>query len=66
MKKPKGTAHATLSKFYRSRSNYFHISAPIIRNPLAAMAEAAGEFFAGSQFLEGKGITYKKSRKVVY
>lgn len=60
--KPNGTAHPTLAKFYASRGKYTHISAPIVRNPLAIIAEAKGTIFHGPQMVVGHRKTLNAGR----
>lgn len=62
--KPNGTAHPTLAKFYASRGKYTHISAPIIRNPLAIIAEAKKEVFHGPQMVASRGRTLNKGSNI--
>lgn len=49
-------------QFLRGRERMVHISAPIIRNPQAVIAEAVNEPFFGPQFIVDKGTTFKPGR----
>lgn len=49
---------AYLKALRPSRGRYLHVSAPILRNPLAIKAELAHEPFYGPQFVVAKGTTY--------
>lgn len=57
-----GTAHPTVTQFYASRVKFFHVSAKIVRNPKAALAEALGQPYDGPQFVPERGTTYNKGR----
>lgn len=50
----------SLGQFKRGLERLFHLSAPLAKNPKAAMAESHGKMFLGPQFLVVKGTTYKK------
>ena len=52
----------SLGQFKRAIERMVHVSAPIIRNPLAAIAEVKNEPFFGPQFVAEKGTTLKAGR----
>lgn len=60
--KRQGTAHATVAKFFASRGQYTHISAPIVENPLAIIARAKNETFHGPQMVVGHRKTLNAGR----
>lgn len=41
---------------------YLHVSAEIVRNPLAAIAEANNKLFTGPQYIVGATHTYNVGR----
>ena len=52
----------SLGRFLRSRERYIHVSAHIVRNPAAILAEHAKKFFNGPQFVVHRpGTTYWKA-----
>lgn len=53
---------AYLKSLHPSRGHYLHISAPIIRNPLAVKAELAHEPFQGPRWVIGRTSTYNMGR----
>jgi hypothetical protein len=56
------TNRNSLGQFKRSIETMVHVSAPIVRNPRAVIAEAMKSTFAGPQFVVGHGKTYSAGR----
>lgn len=54
--------HNGRGQFLRSRERMVHVSAQIIRNPQAAVAESLNMFFPGPQFIADKGVTFNVGR----
>lgn len=52
----------SLGQFKRANERMIHVSAPIIRNPKAALAEALGKPFTGPQYVAARGTTYNIGR----
>lgn len=52
----------SLGQFKRVIERMVHVSAPIIRNPRAALAEALGKPFNGPQYVAARGTTYNIGR----
>ena len=51
-----------MSAFSRPGDRFLHVSAEIVRNPKAIIAEAAGKPFFGPQFVVGRVHTYNVGR----
>lgn len=59
---PLPSARWAYLKALKPSRRYLHISAPILRNPLAIKAELAHKPFYGQQFVVAKGTTYNIGR----
>ena len=56
------TRRNSLGQFKRSLERMVHVSAPIVRNPKAAIAESLNMPFHGPQFIVGRGTTFDMGR----
>ena len=57
------TNRNSLGQFKRSIETMAHVSAPIVRNPKAVIAEAMKSMLAGPQFVVAHGKTYSAHGK---
>jgi hypothetical protein len=56
------TRRNSLGQFKRSIERLEHLSAPVIRNPKAAVAESLNMPFHGPQFIVARGTTFNAGR----
>ena len=56
------TRRNSIGQFKRSLERMAHLSAPIIRNPKASIAESLNMPFLGPQFIVARGTTFNAGR----